>query len=82
MPMSFPDIESLKQRAKVREFRQPEEGESEESFREALASHVGEVDIIESMEIRNKVGWDQWDDQPNVLGALLHFGNREIEENK
>ena len=60
MPMDFPDLKSLKSCAEVHKFRQPKEGESENDFRTVLADHVKPIDHIESMEIRNKVGWDQW----------------------
>jgi len=60
MPMDFPDMQSLKNCAKVHGFRQPMEGESEPAYRTALADHVQPRDMIESMEIRNKVGWDRF----------------------
>jgi hypothetical protein len=63
MPMDFPDFESLKQRAQVRDFRQPFIDESEEDFRQALRDHVAKVDVIEAMEISTKNGWDRWDVQ-------------------
>ena len=47
-------------------FRETEENESEETFRSALADFVVDKDFIESQEIRNKVGWDQWTDQQNL----------------
>jgi hypothetical protein len=60
MPMDFPDMHSLKNCAKVHGFRRPNKGESESDYRTALADHVQPRDLIESMEIRNKVGWDQF----------------------
>lgn len=60
MPMSFPDFDSLKRHAAAWKFRAPNEGETEEQFREALATFIQPYDYIESHEIRNKVGWDQW----------------------
>ena len=65
MPMSFPDLDSLKDAAKVHHFRPPEEDESEEDFRVALANHVSSIDLVESEEIRNKVGWDKFTDTQN-----------------
>jgi hypothetical protein len=60
MPMSFPDLDSLKDAAEVHGFRKPLDGESEDQFRAALADHVAPIDFIESQEIRHRVGWDQW----------------------
>ncbi len=60
MPMDFPDMDSLKSCAEVHKFRQPQENESENEYRTALADHVRSVDQIESMEIRNGKGWDKW----------------------
>ena len=62
MPMSFPDMKSLEQAAKVHGFRQPEENETEPQFRKELADHVSQIDIVESMEIRSSRGWDEWTD--------------------
>jgi hypothetical protein len=59
MPRSFPDMKSLKFNAKMRKFRQPEEGESEDAYREAFADYMVSIDKIESIEIRAKHGWDQ-----------------------
>ena len=63
MPMDFPDLASLHQAAKVHSFRERLTNESEEDYREALADHVAPRDFVESQEIRNKVGWDQWSDE-------------------
>jgi len=62
MPMDFPDLKSLIYCAKVHKFRKINDGESEDDYRNALADHVAPRDFIESEEIRNKVGWDQWTD--------------------
>jgi len=62
MPMSFPDIESLKFAAKVHKFRKMTANETEEEYREALANHVSPIDFIESHEIRTGRGWDQWNE--------------------
>jgi len=75
MPMDFPDLQSLKDRAKGREFRQPNEGETEADYREALASHIAPIDPIESMEIRNSVGWDKWSPQQKFK-SLFIMANR------
>jgi hypothetical protein len=65
MPMSFPDMRSLKSAAEVHKFRQPNEGESEAEYRSALADHVAPRDFIESQEIRTSKGWNQWDQKDN-----------------
>jgi len=70
MPMNFPDFQSLKDRAKVRGFRQPNEGETEESYRQSLARHMDNIDMVEANEIRNKVGWDQWTDGQKMVTFL------------
>ena len=66
MPMNFPDMNSLKMCGEVHKFRKPKKGESEASYREALADHVKPIDHIESMEIRTKVGWDKWSDKQGL----------------
>lgn len=66
MPMNFPDMKSLKDRADQREFRMPEIGESEEHYREAFAEFMSKVDFVESCEIRNKVGWDKFSDSQSI----------------
>jgi len=63
MPMDFPDLKSLQMAARVHKFRDINEGESEDDYRNALADHVISIDPIESQEIRNKVGWDQWSEE-------------------
>jgi hypothetical protein len=65
MPMNFPDMKSLKMAAKVHKFRQPMEDEPEIEYRRLLAEHVRPIDLIESEEIRNGVGWDRWNDAEN-----------------
>ena len=66
MPMSFPDMASLRNIAQVHNFRQPTENESEVEYRQALAAHVRPIDFVESEEIRNKVGWDKFSDKQNT----------------
>ena len=63
--MDFPDMHSLAECAKCHGFRPPDAGEAEEGYRVALAAHVEPMDYIESMEIRNKVGWDQFSSAQN-----------------
>ncbi len=65
MPMGFPDMNSLKRAADVHGFREPNEGETEDDYRAAVADHVAPIDFIESEEIRNKVGWDKFTDEDN-----------------
>jgi len=62
MPMDFPDLRSLEFAAEVHNFRKIKKGETEDEFRSALADHVQSIDYIESLEIRNKVGWDKFTD--------------------
>lgn len=50
--MYFPDFHSLKRGAAFRQFREPNEGETEAEFREAFADFMFFVDKVESMEIR------------------------------
>lgn len=50
--MYFPDFHSLKRGAAFRNFREPNEGETEAEFREAFADFMFFVDPVESMEIR------------------------------
>lgn len=66
MPMDFPDMRSLIMAGQVHEFRAPNDGESEEDYRSALADHVQPRDYIESFEIRNKVGWDKFTPAQNL----------------
>ena len=61
MPMSFPDFESLRRRVEQRNFRKPNEGETEEEFRQAFAEYMQEADPVEAHEIRAGKGWDEWD---------------------
>ena len=60
MPMDFPDMDSLKNHAEILKFRKPNDGETEQQYRTALADFVEPMDFVESMEIRNKVGWDKF----------------------
>ena len=73
MPMNFPDMKSLLLAADAWKFRKPNEGESEDEYRIALAEFVAPQDMIESMEIRNKVGWDQWNDAQNLAMLMRAF---------
>lgn len=52
MPMTFPDLESLTYRAKMRGFRQPNKNESESEYRTAFADFMQNVDMVEAGEIR------------------------------
>lgn len=62
MPMNFPDMKALEHAAENWKFRKPNDGETEAQYRTALADFVSPQDFIESEEIRNKVGWDKWDE--------------------
>lgn len=63
MPMDFPDMRSLEMAARIHKFRDIHEDESEDDYRNALADHIAPRDFMESQEVRNKVGWDQWSDE-------------------
>lgn len=65
MPTDFPDLDSLKYAAGLWKFRQPNDGESESDYRFSLANFVEPQDYIESLEIRNKVGWDRFSAEQN-----------------
>lgn len=65
MPMSFPDMTSLRSAADVWKFREPTQGETEAEYRTALADFVLPKDQVESMEIRTGKGWDQFSDAEN-----------------
>ncbi len=77
MPMDFPDMRSLKFAAECHKFRQPNEGESEDDYRSELADHVESRDFVESIEIRNKVGWDKFSEGQNK-DMLRRSGFRSI----
>ena len=65
MPMDFPDMDSLIKAGSCHGFRPPNPDETEDAYRTALADHVESRDYIESLEIRNKVGWDQFSNEQN-----------------
>ena len=69
MPMSFPDMASLRRAAEVWKFREPNEGETEAEYRAGLADFVIMKDPVESMEIRTGKGWNEWND-PEKREAL------------
>ena len=75
MPMDFPDMKALVSHAEMVKFRQPNEGESEDRYRTALADFIEPLDFIESQEIRNKTGWDKWDARQR-LGMVAAAFNR------
>ena len=78
MPMDFPDFDSLKRAAQVHKFREPRDGESERDFRRALATHVRDIDLVESMEIETGKGWDKFSDADNtaMLAEALFLRRR------
>jgi hypothetical protein len=77
MPMSFPDMESLKRRAEQRGFRQPNENELEFQFRKEFADFMENIDMVESMEIRTSKGWDEFNERQkiNLLERKMGTGN-------
>ena len=72
MPMDFPDMRSLISVGKVHKFREPNEGETEIQYRNALAEHVQPIDSVESEEIRNGCGWNKFND--GQIRAMLARG--------
>ena len=66
MPMYFPDMPSLNRAAQVWKFREPRPNESESDYRNALADWVQKKDVVESCEIRNKAGWNEFTDEQNL----------------
>ena len=66
MPIRFPDIKSLKRAAEIHNFRQPNEDESEQAYRAALANHVTPRDRIEGHEIRTGKGWNEWNAEDKI----------------
>lgn len=72
MPMNFPDMDSLIRMGERLKFRKPNEGETENDYRNALADF--DKDPIESHEIRTGKGWDKWTEHDRLgmlLGALI-----------
>lgn len=63
--MDFPDMKSITRAAELWKFRSIKEGETEDEYRTALADHVQPRDLVESMEIRAKVGWDKFTEIQN-----------------
>lgn len=76
MPMDFPDMRSLEMAAELHQFRQPNDGETEDAYRAALADHVKPRDFVESEEIRNKMGWDKFFDEQ--IRAMLRRGGLRV----
>lgn len=74
MPSSFPDIDSLKNNASWRGFRQPIEGETEQQYRDALYNFMLYVDSVEASEIRAGVGWDKQSPM-SILSAFVDKNN-------
>ncbi|WYW02383.1 hypothetical protein Lauda_00032 [Pseudomonas phage vB_PpuM-Lauda] len=77
MPMSFPDMQSLINRAEQRGFRRPLKAETEEEFRNALADHMLHIDRVESAEIRSGKGWDQQD--PRAMLSAMGIDLKDFE---
>lgn len=78
MPMYFPNMKSLSNRAAQRGFRQPHEGEEEDVYRAAFATFMRDVDLVESLEIADGRGWDA--QGPATLMAGLMRAKPEIRE--
>lgn len=52
MPMTFPTMQSLVERALQRNFRMPSENETEDSYRKEFADFMQAIDMVEAGEIR------------------------------
>ena len=76
MPMDFPDMKSLIRAAGLWNFRAIQNGETEDQYREALADFVQPMDFVESCEIRNKVGWDKFNEQQAAEMVIRHARRR------
>lgn len=67
MPMSWPDLPSLR-----RSFDRPtavpyQEGESEKSYRDRCAAWSEESgDLVQAHEVRTGKGWDEWTEADKV----------------
>lgn len=72
MPMSFPDMKSLQQRAKQRNFREAGVAELEGDYREAFAKFMENVDRVEAAEIRLGIHSDfvRENDPASMLKAM------------
>ena len=70
MPMSFPDMMSLMNRAQIWKFRMPHDGEKEAEYRMALYAFVLPKDSIEAGEIRTGKGWDQWNETEKLTSLF------------
>jgi hypothetical protein len=66
MPLDLPTFDSLKERAKIWKFRQPNEFESEGAYRKAFSEFVRPQDPVESCEILFGKGWDRWSDEEKL----------------
>ena len=75
MPMSFPTHDSVVARAKMRQIREPNEGESDSDYREFVAKCVAKVDPVEASEISSGLGWNK-QDPGAMLAAFARFNRR------
>jgi hypothetical protein len=80
MPVAFPDIQSLTRSAAQRKFRQPADDETEDQYREALATHVQQFDSVEAGEIRTGKPWDTWgpDERQTAIDRMTRAQIREL----
>jgi hypothetical protein len=98
MPMDFTTHESVVRRAEQRGFRSPHKGgwkwtesgisrimiqpETEAEYRIAFANYMKTIDLIESEEVLNGIGWDKWNSvQKANLLKILGLEPKAIEEN-
>lgn len=65
MPMSFPDLASLRRLCDYPERVPYREGETEVEYRERCAVWSKD-DFVQAHEIRTGKGWDEWNDVQNT----------------
>jgi len=80
MPMYFPDFDSLKRRAVQRDFRKPDEWETEDMFRRSFSDFMLKVDPVEAEEILCGRGWDQQSPVERIEGIARSTAARITDE--
>lgn len=75
MPISFPDMKSLSQRAGGRGFRQPREDETEAQYRAAFSLFMENVDPVEAIEIKTGRPADEFS-QEDGMAAVRAMARR------
>ena len=77
MPMSFPDLNALRNAFDHQRMLPYRKGETEDAYRERCAVWSEEKcnDHIQAQEIRSGKGWDQWGESENI-GLLMRLFSR------